>query len=112
MVMTLLDLQRGEEGVILRIGGDGRLRQRIAAMGFVSGTPVRMDRQALFGNPRIYEIRGYRISLRNEEAGKITLCEKECATEVCEVEECELKESELNESEVGGNESCGESSKA
>jgi len=72
-VTTLFDLKRGERGIILRIEGDNRLKQRIAEMGFVRGAEVSADRTAPLGNPRIYLIRGYRISLRNEEAQRVIL---------------------------------------
>ncbi len=68
---TLAQMQRGQVALVVRITGDNRLKLRLAEMGFVRGAEVRVEQAAPFGNPRIYTIRGYRISLRNEEAEQI-----------------------------------------
>ena len=70
---TLLELKRGEKGIIHNLGGDNKLRERLAEMGFVRGVEVTLDRTAPLGNPRVYVIYGSRVSLRNEEARQIAL---------------------------------------
>ncbi|KAF0190570.1 MAG: ferrous iron transport protein A [Gammaproteobacteria bacterium] len=72
-LLTLLKLQRGDTGVIARIDGHGPVKQRLAEMGFTKGATVGLAHTAPFGNPRTYLVRGYRISLRNEDADKVIL---------------------------------------
>lgn len=72
-LLTLRTLQRGDTGVIERIDGHGPIKQRLAEMGFTKGATVSLAHTAPFGNPRTYLVRGYRISLRNEDADKVIL---------------------------------------
>lgn len=82
--LTLADLNRGQCGVVTRIAGDNRLKLRLAEMGFVRGAEVEVEQAAPLGNPRIYTIRGYRISLRNEEAAQILVALPEAEAEAGE----------------------------
>ncbi len=68
---TLLDLKPGERGRIRGIGGENRLRRRLAEMGLVRGAEVVLERVAPLGDPRAYLLLGYSISLRNAEARSI-----------------------------------------
>lgn len=65
---TLYDLVEGEEGIILKIKGRGRFRQRLMEMGFVAGKKVRVIKKAPLRDPVEYKIMGYHVSLRNSEA--------------------------------------------
>jgi ferrous iron transport protein B len=67
-MVTLYDLNEGEEGVILKIKGRGQFRQRLSEMGFVVGKKVEVIKKAPLRDPIEYEIMGYHISLRNSEA--------------------------------------------
>ena len=67
------DLKRGEEGVVLTVIGDEALRQRLAAMGVMSGTVIATPDASIFGDPRTYLVRGYQLSMRNTEAAMILL---------------------------------------
>lgn len=67
-IMTLYDLNEGEEGVILKIKGRGQFRQRLSEMGFVVGKKVSVIKKAPLRDPIEYMIMGYHISLRNTEA--------------------------------------------
>jgi len=71
--MNLAALQPGEQGVLVRIEGESRLRQRLIEMGFLKGSTIGVDSTAPFGDPRSYSIRGYQVSLRNEEAEQIVV---------------------------------------
>lgn len=73
MKRTLFDLEPGQEAIVMGIEGQTRLKRRLAEMGFVRGAHVAMDRVAPLGDPRAYTLRGYQVSLRNEEARQITL---------------------------------------
>lgn len=67
------DLKRGEEGVVLTVIGDESLRQRLAAMGVLSGTVIATPDASIFSDPRTYLVRGYQLSMRNTEAAMILL---------------------------------------
>ena len=66
--MKLSDLNTGERGVIVKVAGHGGFRKRIVEMGFVKGKTVKVILNAPLRDPIEYEIMGYKISLRREEA--------------------------------------------
>ena len=66
--MKLSDLHTGERGVIVKVAGHGGFRKRIVEMGFVKGKTVTVILNAPLRDPIEYEIMGYKISLRREEA--------------------------------------------
>ena len=69
--MKLSELKTGERGVIVKVSGHGSFRKRIIEMGFVKGNKVKVILNAPLRDPIEYEIIGYKISLRREEAAKI-----------------------------------------
>ena len=69
--MRLSELGTGERGVIVKVSGHGSFRKRIVEMGFVRGNKVKVILNAPLRDPIEYEIIGYKISLRREEASKI-----------------------------------------
>lgn len=69
--MKLSELGTGERGVIVKVSGHGSFRKRIREMGFVRGNQVKVILNAPLRDPIEYEIIGYKISLRREEASKI-----------------------------------------
>ena len=69
--MRLSELHTGERGVIVKVYGHGSFRKRIIEMGFVKGNKVKVILNAPLRDPIEYEIIGYKISLRREEADKI-----------------------------------------
>ena len=69
--MKLSDLQTGEKAVIVRVHGHGSFRKRLIEMGFIQGKEVTVVLNAPLKDPIEYEIIGYRISLRREEAEQI-----------------------------------------
>lgn len=66
--MKLSDLHTGERGVIVKVYGHGGFRKRIVEMGFVKGKTVKVVLNAPLKDPIEYELMGYKISLRREEA--------------------------------------------
>ncbi len=66
--MHLSDLHTGETGVIVKVSGHGGFRKRIVEMGFIKGKAVRVILNAPLRDPIEYEIMGYKVSLRREEA--------------------------------------------
>jgi ferrous iron transport protein B len=71
--MTLFELQAGEEGWILKVKGRGAFRKRITEMGFVVGKEVKVVRKAPFGDPIVYSLMGYEVSLRSNEAKMVEI---------------------------------------
>lgn len=69
--MKLSELKTGERAVIVKVNGHGSFRKRIIEMGFVKGNEVKVILNAPLKDPIEYEIIGYKISLRREEADKI-----------------------------------------
>ena len=57
--------------MIVKVNGHGGFRKRIIEMGFVRGNKVKVILNAPLRDPIEYEIIGYRISLRREQAEKI-----------------------------------------
>nr|WP_325193253.1 FeoA family protein [uncultured Oscillibacter sp.] len=69
--MTLDKLPLGQEAVITAVGGEGSLRCRLLDMGLIPKTRVRVEKIAPLGDPLELRVRGYSLSLRKEDAGKI-----------------------------------------
>lgn len=66
--MKLTDFQPGDEGVILMVKGEGRIRRRLFDMGVTPGAKVLMVKKAPLGDPIEIVIRGYNLTLRKDEA--------------------------------------------
>ena len=69
--MRLSELSTGERAVVVKVNGYGGFRKRIIEMGFVRGSKVKVILNAPLRDPIEYEIIGYKISLRREQADKI-----------------------------------------
>ena len=73
--MTINDLKIGQQGTILTVGGEGPLRLRFLDMGLIPGTQVILQKIAPMGDPIQIRLRGYELTIRREDAQKITLKE-------------------------------------
>jgi len=71
--MTLADLGRGATATITSIAGTTTAKLHLMEMGLTPGTSVKVIRVAVFGGPLDISVRGYRLSLRREEARAIHL---------------------------------------
>ena len=69
--MTLDKLPLGKEAVITAVGGEGALRCHLLDMGLIPRTHVVVEKVAPLGDPLELRVRGYSLSLRKEDAGKI-----------------------------------------
>lgn len=67
----LNELNPGERGTIMKIGGRGAIRRRMLDMGMVVGSEIEVERQAPLGDPIELKIMGYHLSLRKEEAAGV-----------------------------------------
>lgn len=80
--MKLSELNTGERAVVVKVYGHGSFRKRIVEMGFVKGNKVKVVMNAPLKDPIEYEIIGYRISLRREEADKVEVISESEAMEM------------------------------
>lgn len=71
METRLSDLKPGEKGIITKVAGTGSVRRRMLDMGLVKGTEVTVVRKAPLGDPVEFVLKGYRLSLRREEAKNV-----------------------------------------
>ena len=85
--MYLSDLQTGEKALIVRVHGHGSFRKRLIEMGFIHGKEVRVVLNAPLKDPIEYEIIGYKISLRREEAARIEVATEAEAREALKTDE-------------------------
>ena len=74
-VVTLDTLPRDQRARILEIDRSLPLRQRLMEMGLTPGTSVEVVRVAPMGDPIEVKVRGFRLSLRKQDASRI-LCRR------------------------------------
>ena len=70
-MIKLTDLKTGESATIIKVLGHGAFRKRVMEMGFVSGKTVKVVLNAPLLDPIKYNILGYEVSLRRNEADLI-----------------------------------------
>ena len=70
---TLDRLNVGEKGIVTRVGGQGVLRRRFLDMGLTPKTEVFVRKVAPLGDPVELMLRGYELTIRKEEAARITV---------------------------------------
>ena len=85
--MKLSELQTGQQAVIVHVDGHGSFRKRLIEMGFIQGKTVRVILNAPLRDPIEYEIIGYKVSLRREEAAQIEVAGEEEAREALVTDE-------------------------
>jgi len=70
-VATLNDLVPGERARILEVLGEDSIAMRLLEMGLTDGEEVELLGRAPLGDPIEYCVRGYRLSLRSDEAKRV-----------------------------------------
>ena len=70
---TMADLEPGEWGIVDAVGGEGALHRHLLDMGITPGVKVTLQKTAPMGDPLEIHLRGYALTLRKEDAAKITL---------------------------------------
>ncbi|MGE5610835.1 MAG: FeoA family protein [Bacillota bacterium] len=65
---ALSELPVGSRGRVVSVQGDPDLRRRLLEMGFCRGVSVEVVRRAPLGDPIEFRLRGYHLSLRDEQA--------------------------------------------
>ena len=72
----LNQLGAGCQGCVVSVGGDADLRRRLLEMGFCNGANVEVIRRAPLGDPIEFRLRGYHLSLREEQAKWVQIATK------------------------------------
>lgn len=67
-VCGLDELENGSCGIVVSVKGETEVRRRLLEMGFCNGARVEVVRRAPLGDPIQFRLRGYHLSLRNEQA--------------------------------------------
>ncbi len=70
---VLADLKKGEDGVIVKVNGEGAVRRRLFDMGVTPGAKVTLRKKAPLGDPIEVTLRGYELTLRKVEAALVVL---------------------------------------
>lgn len=73
MPRTLADLTLGQSGIVDLVGGEDALHRHLLDMGITPGVQVLLQKTAPMGDPVEIHLRGYALTLRLEDARKITL---------------------------------------
>ena len=73
---SLLDLRRGDEGVLSEIDLPVDDARRLMELGFLPGARVVAGHSAPGGDPRVFQVDGSEIAMRRETARKIKLHRK------------------------------------
>ena len=71
--LTLKQLELNHSAYIDKVGGSGRLRQHLLDMGIIPGAFVTMIRSAPMGDPLEIRIHDYELTLRTDDAGRISI---------------------------------------
>ena len=73
MTRVAAELEVGQAGRVVRVVGSDEVSRRILEMGVTPGVEIRRIGTAPLGDPLEFELRGYRLSLRKNEAQHIEI---------------------------------------
>ncbi|MFA6734828.1 MAG: ferrous iron transport protein A [Sphaerochaetaceae bacterium] len=68
---TLKDVKVGETVTVVKIHGEGALKQRTMDMGIIKGAKLYIRKVAPLGDPVELTVRGYELSLRKGDSQNI-----------------------------------------
>lgn len=70
--MNLREMSVGETGLVAGYSETGRsYRKKLLAMGLTPGTELKVTRVAPMGDPVEIQVRGFKLSLRKDEAAAV-----------------------------------------
>ena len=90
--MTLRELNKGQSATILKVGGEGALRQHFLDMGMIPGTQVTLQKYAPLGDPMELRVHGYELTLRLADAEQIEVSLEDEQTSVLSFEDNQMTE--------------------
>lgn len=67
----LSELKKGDRAKVTSIRGGGGIGQRLMDMGLTTGSEIEMQGVAPLGDPIEIRVRGYKLSLRKNEAAAV-----------------------------------------
>ena len=73
MELTLRNIKPGQSALVEEVGGSGALRQHFLDMGVIPGAEITVIKLAPMGDPMELRVHGYELTLRLEDAEKITV---------------------------------------
>ena len=73
MERELCELRPGQSAVVQAVGGEGALHKRLLEMGLTPGTRLTLRRAAPLGDPIEIGLRGYLLTLRRQDATRVTV---------------------------------------
>ena len=71
--VSLDKLKVGQSGTVVKVSGQGPIKQRLMDMGLVPGSEVKVVRVAPLGDPVELKLKGYNLSVRRNEAKSILM---------------------------------------
>ncbi|MBQ5399475.1 MAG: ferrous iron transport protein B [Ruminococcus sp.] len=71
--MNLNELEIGQSAVIKSVGGEGELRQHFLDMGVIPEIEIKLVKLAPMGDPMQFSLHDYELTLRRDDAEKITV---------------------------------------
>lgn len=71
--VTLDTVKPGGKAKVISLEGESDIKKRITEMGLTRGAVVEIERVAPLGDPLDIKVRGYRLSLRKEEASRVVV---------------------------------------
>lgn len=72
-MLTLASLEKGQRARVVEVHGEDAIATRIMEMGLIDGEPVQLIGRAPLGDPLEFLVRGYRLSLRTNEAQRVQI---------------------------------------
>lgn len=66
-------LKPNERAVVVNVGCERSLKNRLIEMGLTDGAEISLVKRAPFGDPIEFSVRGYRLAIRKSEAKMITV---------------------------------------
>lgn len=71
--MRLAELTVGKRARVTSVDGSDDVGVRLLEMGLIPGTEVKLLGTAPLGDPLEFELRGYRLSVRKNEAARVAV---------------------------------------
>jgi ferrous iron transport protein A len=75
-MLTLDQLEKGDSAVITEVRGDDTIAIRLMEMGVIDGEVIQLIGYAPLGDPIEFSVRGYRLTLRRQEAARVVVEKK------------------------------------
>lgn len=78
-MIVLADLNENESGIVISVNSEPKMKRHLIEMGVTPGSLITLKRKAPLGDPFLFIVMDYRLSIRCSEAKNIViekLCER------------------------------------